>query len=240
MTVPALFECIHGLDQGTCSFCSGRDAREAKSRETLSAMLRRALEKYPNQDPREVARIVVDHVLTLPNASDLLIPAVVALMDGIERAPVRRLELAAVKSSERSQRQPEALRQVRPSDATLPAGAIPPPEGMTLSEFAREQAALDKANGDRWRRDFVLRSVMKKTVRINGVRVKWEDVTREQALDRLKELDKKRVGLSASMTFVERYLRLLDETGCETAGEYVRMMAAEVKPLHPLQPAKGA
>ena len=84
------------------------------------------------------------------------------------------------------------------------------------------------------------RSVMKKRVVINGVSVKWEDVTREQALDRLKDLDKQARGVARSMAFVERYLRVLDETGCETAGEYARKLAAEAASPKPLKPAKRA
>jgi len=238
VTVTDIFECIHGLGQGTCSICSGRDAREAASRQTLSELLREACEKYPGKDRREIARGVIDYVLERPDAADLFLPAAMVLMEGIERAPTRRAEVEAVKSCERSQQRSGRLKPAKPSDATPRDVAIPPSEGKTLAESIHDQEASYLVADKERMLVFVMGAAMKKYVTIDKVKMRWEDVTRSQAQSRLASLGRLEDGVRDSKAFVRLYIRVLDVTGATTVGEYKKkMLAAEAKSLKPAKRA---
>ena len=249
MTLAALIDpeqCIHGLDVGTCSICSGREARDAEATVTLRGMLREAWEQHPNEDRRLVASIVLGHVLGRPDASDLLVPALLALMVGIERGPVHQAEQRTLRSLDGLDPRPETnpstramvsaspvapspepggTSVARPMPLTPPAQAVPVPAGMTLAQYTSQHWASRKQASKEWMENFVRSEVMRKTVRIGGKRMAWKDVTREQAQERLAFLERQASGTAQSITFVRYYLRLLDVTGAVTAGEYERKLS---------------
>lgn len=239
-------ECIHGLIEGTCSICSGREARDAEARQTLRGMIREEWERRPDADRVTIVRIVIGHVLARPDAADLLMPAALALMTGIERGPVHRAEVTALRSLERFQSQPEtsdatwpnlptspaahppeqASEATRPSVVTPARDLLPVPNGMTMAQYAKERREALQASSRAWLEHFVRSSFMNKPVTINRQRVLWKNVTMEQAQARLAFLERQASGTAQSITFVQQYLNFLDVTGVKSAGEFLKKLDA--------------